>query len=382
MKNNSPYIIDTTLRDGEQAPGVVFNLNEKLSIAKMLDEIGIEELEVGSPFISEIDIQSIKKIVQQGFKFRCSCWSRARISDIDAAEQTGASGINISYPVSDIQIKALGKDRNWVLDSMNDIVNYARTKFQYVSLGAQDASRADINFLEAYIKNAIKFNVFRIRIADTVGCLNPFSTYDLIQKVKTIIASNNIEIEFHGHNDLGMATANTISAIHAGANCVSVTVNGLGERSGNAALEETIMALKLSMGIDNNYKTNLFNELCQFTANASGRKLNTDKPIVGEMTHKHESGIHTNSMLRDKRAYELYDAVEVGKKGSTFVFGTHSGSAVIINLLNENSIKLSNIKVLGLLTLVKNLSAQKKRNLSEFEVLELANSFIYEKIKN
>jgi len=138
----SIYIVDTTLRDGEQAPGVVFSMNEKLTIAQMLDDIGVEELEVGSPFISERDIRTIKMIVKHGFKFRSSCWSRARITDIDAALKTGALGINISYPVSDIQLFALGKDRNWVLDSMTEIVKYAQQRFQYVSLGAQDASRA------------------------------------------------------------------------------------------------------------------------------------------------------------------------------------------------------------------------------------------------
>jgi homocitrate synthase NifV len=368
----SLYLIDTTLRDGEQAPGVVFSLNEKLTIAQMLSDIGVEELEVGSPFISERDIHIIKKIVHYGFKFRSSCWSRANISDIDAAVKTGASGINISFPVSDIQLFALGKNRDWVLHSMNEIVGYAQKRFQYVSLGAQDASRADLDFLTKYIKRAEELGVFRVRIADTVGCLNPFSTYELVSSVINNLESDDLQIEFHGHNDLGMATANSLSAIHAGADCVSVTVNGLGERAGNAALEETIMALKLSMGIDNNYNTQLFNELCHFVAEASNRKMFASKPIVGDMTHRHESGIHTNSMLRDSRSYELYSANEVGKKGSTFVFGTHSGSAAINNLLEKNNIYLNKTDSTLLLNKVKNMSAHKKRNLTDWEVVEMA----------
>ena len=166
---SSTYLIDTTLRDGEQAPGVVFSLNEKLTIAQMLDDIGIEELEVGSPFISERDIKTIKKIVGYGFKFRSSCWSRALFDDIEAAAKTGAEGINISYPVSDIQIEALGKDRNWIFSSLPKIVEFAQNRFKYVSLGAQDASRADFSLLSQYIKMAEELGIHRVRIADTVG---------------------------------------------------------------------------------------------------------------------------------------------------------------------------------------------------------------------
>jgi homocitrate synthase NifV len=379
---SSPYLIDTTLRDGEQAPGVVFSLNEKLTIAQRLDDIGIEELEVGSPFISERDLRTIKKIVHGGFKFRSSCWSRARLSDIDDAMKTGASGINISFPVSDIQLFALGKNKNWVLDSMTKIVQYAQKRFQFVSLGAQDASRAKTDFLSTYVKRAEELGVFRVRIADTVGCLNPFSTYELIKNVINNLSTEDTEIEFHGHNDLGMATANSISAIHAGVNCVSVTVNGLGERAGNAALEETIMALKLSMSAELNYNTQYFNELCQFVATASNRKIHSSKPIVGEMTHRHESGIHTNSMLNDHRSYELYSAKDVGKNGSEFVFGIHSGSKSLINLLDINNLNSKSYNISDLLKKVKSDSLLKKRNLLDIEVLELAKKFknIYLKV--
>lgn len=369
------YLVDTTLRDGEQAPGVIFSLNEKLTIAQMLDDIGIEELEVGSPFISDRDVRMVKKLVHHGFKFRCSCWSRALVADIDAAVKTGAQGINISYPVSDVQLFALGKDRNWVFDSMDEVIRYAQKRFEFVSIGAQDASRAHPDFLIAYIQRAEELGVYRVRVADTVGCLNPFSTYELISNIITNLASDNLHIEFHGHNDLGMATANSISAIHAGADSVSVTVNGLGERAGNAALEEVIMALKLTMGIDNNYKTHLFNLLSHFVAEASGRTLYAAKPIVGEMTHRHESGIHTNSMLRDARSYELYNAKDVGKAGSVFVFGTHSGSAAITDLLKRHNISLEKAEAVELLNKVKKQAVLKKRNITDTEVLELAKSF-------
>jgi homocitrate synthase NifV len=365
------YLIDTTLRDGEQAPGVVFSMNEKLRIAQMLSDIGIEELEVGSPFISDHEIKTIRKIVKSGFKFWSSCWSRACINDIKAAEKTGAEGINISYPVSDIQINAIGKDKNWVLSTLPEIVKYARERFEYVSLGAQDASRADFNFLSQFIKMAEKLGVFRVRLADTVGILNPSSTYELIRKTKALLSSNDIQIEFHGHNDLGMATANSISAIQAGANTVSVTVNGLGERSGNAALEEVIMAMKITLGIEINYDTSMFYDLCSYVESASGRKLHSSKPIIGDMTHKHESGIHINSLIHDKRTYEAYFAYEVGKSDSSFIFGTHSGSAALIEYFKNKGVYLTKSEATGLLAKVKHLSQIHKRSMTNDEVEEL-----------
>jgi len=373
MKPNPIKIIDTTLRDGEQAPGVVFSLNEKLTIAKMLDDIGIEELEVGSPFISDRNIKVIQKIVNSGFKFRSSCWSRAKTEDIDAAAKTGAEAINISYSISDIQLSAMGKDRNWVFSTMPQIILYAQKRFKYVSLGAQDASRADFNLLTKYIKTAEELGVHRIRVADTVGILNPFSTYELISKVVSILSSDDMAIEFHGHNDLGMATANSISALHAGADCVSVTVNGLGERSGNAPLEEVIMALKMSMGCDCHYNISLFNELCRFVESASGRKIHESKPIVGEMTHKHESGIHTSSLLRDRNSYEAFNAKDVGKTDSTFVFGTHSGSAALINFFKDKGLIITNTEALELLNQVKSYSEKQKRSITSNEIEDIYN---------
>ena len=375
MQTNPIKIIDTTLRDGEQAPGVVFSLNEKLIIAEMLDNIGIDELEVGSPFISDREIRIIRKIVSSGFRFHSSCWSRAKFEDIDAAAKTGAEGINISYSVSDIQLAAMGKDIKWVLTTMPQIIAYAQKRFKYVSLGAQDASRANFDFLSLYIKTAEDLGVHRIRIADTVGILNPFSTYELISKVISVLGSDDMAIEFHGHNDLGMATANSLSAIHAGANSVSVTANGLGERSGNAALEEVIMALKASMGANCQYNTSLFYELCKFVESASGRKLHGSKPIVGEMTHKHESGIHTNSLLRDKRSYEPFSASEVGKEESSFVFGTHSGSAALIDFFSRKGILITKNEAVLLLSRVKSISERYKRNITAIELLEMFRTF-------
>ncbi len=368
------YLIDTTLRDGEQAPGVIFSLAEKLEIANLLDKIGIEELEIGSPFISERDVFDIRKIVTAGYHFRSSCWARARYSDIDAAALTGASAVNISFPVSDIQLAALDKERNWVMNTVPELVEYAKKRFKYVSLGAQDASRAQPDFLNGYVKLADSIGVYRVRIADTVGNMNPASVFNLIGNLKASLKTSKLQLEFHGHNDLGMANANTLCALQAGANCASVTVNGLGERAGNAALEEVIMALKYSLGVPMPYHISKFQEVSSLVAEASGRPIHSAKPITGDMSHKHESGIHTNSIIQNAQTYELYSAKEIGKVGSEFVFGTHSGSASIKHFFQTKSVSISKDEASIVLNKVKGLSAKLKRNLSEIEIEALYNS--------
>src|SRR5208337_589224 len=190
------------------------------------------------------EITDIKTIVNAGFNFKTLAWCRGTKDDVDAAIKAGTQGVNISFPVSDIHLAAMGKNRLWVLDTMAEIIRYASSKFEYVAIGAQDASRSDDQFLSEFLDKAIHLNVSRVRIADTVGILNPHTTSNLFRKIKRIFP--DVVLEFHGHNDLGMATANTITALSSGATCASVTVNGIGERAGNTALEEIVMAMELS----------------------------------------------------------------------------------------------------------------------------------------
>lgn len=174
-KSNVPYLIDTTLRDGEQAPGVVFSLNDKMEIAQKLDELGIPELEIGTPAMGGPEQHDIKSLLNQGFSFDATCWARAIKADLDAALKCGAKRINFSFPVSDIQLKTIGKDRNWVWAQLPEIMNFAIDNFEFVAVGAQDASRANQIFLNEYIQAATFYGAKRVRIADTVGILNPVS---------------------------------------------------------------------------------------------------------------------------------------------------------------------------------------------------------------
>jgi homocitrate synthase NifV len=361
------HLIDTTLRDGEQAPGVVFNLKEKLHIANLLNDAGLKEVEIGTPAMGLGEIEEMKTIADFGFNFKTLAWCRAIKIDIDAAIKTGTDHVNISFPVSNIQLSALSKSRSWVLDSLKKMTDYASPYFELVAIGAQDASRADSSFLLDFIGEAVLLGAKRVRIADTVGILNPITTSELFKDIRNHFPE--ILLEFHGHNDLGMATANTITAFHYGANAASVTVNGLGERAGNAALEEVVMALELSSTIQHDIDTSLFNLLANTVSKASGMIIPDNKPITGNKVFSHESGIHTNSILKNRKTYQLIEAAAVGRRECDFIFGKHAGINALTDYLKNRNICPENVS--KLLERIKQISITTKKGLSSAEVLQL-----------
>lgn len=362
------YVVDTTLRDGEQTAGVVFANEEKLAIATMLSDLGVDQLEVGIPTMGGDEKDAIKSIVKRNLKSSIMAWNRAVISDIQESIDCGVDAVAISISVSDIHIKnKLKTSREWVLENMVKSVEYAKKNGLYVSVNGEDASRADREFLIKFMKAAKEVGADRFRYCDTVGVMGPFQ---IEEEIKALYDNAKLDIEMHTHNDFGMATANAIAGLRGGANHVGVTVNGLGERAGNAALEEVVMALKFVYGCDVDMDTTMFREISEYVSKASGRVLPIWKAIVGTNMFAHESGIHADGALKNPKNYEAFDPSVVGLERQ-IVIGKHSGKAAIVNKFKEYNIELTNEEASAILEIVRSTSVRLKRSLFDKEIVGL-----------
>ena len=312
------YIDDTTLRDGEQTAGVVFANEEKLHIAKLLDEVGVYQIEAGIPVMGGDEKIAVAQIAALDLNCSILAWNRAVVSDVQASLDCGVDAVAISMSSSDIHIEhKLRQSREWVLENVKRAVTFAKEHNVYVSVNAEDASRSDMEFLLSFARTARDAGADRLRFCDTLGILDPFNTF---MKIKTVIDVVGIDVEMHTHNDFGMATANAIAGIRAGARFVNTTVNGLGERAGNAALEEVIMAIKYIEGIDLGLNTGKFRELSEYVAIASDRPIPAWKPIVGANLFVYECENRSSVCLIDPGSYEVFPPEAVGPATSL-----HSG---------------------------------------------------------
>ncbi len=364
-----PVVVnDCTLRDGEQAAGVSFDVAEKVAIARALEHAGVDEIEVGIPAMGRAEVEAMAEVARTLVRAQPIAWCRMLSVDVDAARATGIRRLNLSIPLSDRQLAVkLGEGRRKALARIHRTVRYALDQGFTVAVGGEDASRADPSFVCEAVVAAEEAGATRFRFADTLGVLDPFGTHAVFRR---LCAETDMELEFHGHDDLGMATANTLAAVQGGANHVSVCVLGLGERAGNAPLEEVVTALDRIAGRRTAVAPEALGPLAQLVAQASRRPIPEGKSIVGGSAFTHESGIHVAGLLKDPRTYEALDPERFGRT-RRIVLGKHSGGAAIRHALDALGLTADDARVDEILERVRASATAQKRGVGPIELAEL-----------
>jgi len=352
-------IFDTTLRDGEQTPGVSLIPENKLRIAKQLDELGVDVIEAGFASSSEGEMEAIKLITKEDLRAEiCSC-SRGVKGDVDAIVESGADSVHLVIPVSETHLKyKLKKTKEEVLKITEDCVQYAKDHGLIVELSAEDATRADLKFVKKIFTTGISAGADRICPCDTVGVLTVERAYQLFSDMRKTFP--NVLISAHCHNDFGMAVANSIAALRAGANQVHATVNGLGERAGNASLEEIAAALKALYGLKIPIKTELLYGTSRLVARLTGIDVQPNKAIVGENAFAHESGIHTHGVLAHPSTYEPISPEMFGVT-RRIVAGKHAGAHGIKATIGEMGLRPTEEQLKEIFSRVKTLGDKGKK---------------------
>ncbi len=344
-------VYDTTLRDGEQTPGVCLRTPEKLKIAKKLDEVGIHQIEAGFPVVSDEEKRSVQAIVKEDLNAKILCLSRTKKSDIDTAIDCDVDGVITFMGTSDLHLKhKIKMTREEILNICMNSIEHAKDHGLFVAFSAEDATRTDLDFLKKIYKRADDFGVDRVHIADTVGAISPYGMDYLVKEVRSTIKA---DIALHCHNDFGMALSNSIAGLLAGANAVSTTVNGIGERAGNTSLEELIMSLKIIYGIDLDFDISKFYELSKLVESLTHMKIPYNKPIVGKNIFRHESGIHVDAVIEEPLTYEPFLPELIGHQ-RRIVLGKHSGCRAVRAKLDECGIDVTKDELCKIVEQVKN----------------------------
>jgi len=342
-------ICDVTLRDGEQMPGVVFRADEKLDIAMRLDEIGVEVIEAGFPVVSAAEMNAVREVCNLGLDAKISVLSRSIKDDVDAAVECGADMISIFIAISDLHLKhKLHMSCPQAVSCALQAVEYAKEHGLIVRFSAEDATRTDFDLLKRVYKRAEEYHADYISVADTVGIMNPRTTYYMISELRKIVKT---PICMHCHDDLGLALANTLAGAEAGAKQLHVTVNGIGERSGNTPLEELLVALRLHYGLER-YDLSKLKDLSKLVESYSCVPVAKNKAVVGTNAFAHESGIHVAAVLEEPRTYELYSPEMVGA-ARHIIIGKHTGTKALRYITQRMGYQLKDEELVDLSERVK-----------------------------
>ena len=362
--------LDTTLRDGEQTPGVSLNPDQKLEIATRLSDIGVDVIEAGSAAASDGEREAIRLIADAGLAAEICTYVRAMHADIDFAADLGADSVHLVVPVSDLHIlKKMRKTREQVAVMAYDAVEYAKSRGLLVELSGEDASRADQQFLQEIFTGGVERGADRLCFCDTVGLLTPEKVAEFIPPFLKIAP-----LSIHCHDDLGFAVTNTMAALKYGASCAHVTVNGLGERAGNTPFEEIVMALEILYGRKTRIKKEEIYHLSSLVARHTGVPLAVNKAIVGEMAFTHESGIHAHGVIREPSTYESVTPEQVGRK-RRIVLGKHSGTASVEAALHEMKYNADEKQVKEIVKRVKQLGDEGKR-VTDADLMAMADAVL------
>jgi 2-isopropylmalate synthase len=366
-------IFDTTLRDGEQTPGVSVTPEQKFKIAIKLDEIGVDAIEVGFPIVSQGEMEAIKAITKQGLNAEVCGLARTVQSDIDAAINCNLKYVHTFIATSDIHMQyKLKMTREQVLEKSIWAVDYAKKNDMQVEFSAEDATRSDRVFVNRVFKAVADAGADRLDIPDTVGYATPQYIAELVNDVKM---ATKLPVSIHCHNDFGLAVANAISGINAGASCAHVTINGLGERAGNTSLEEFVMALQCLYNKKHNIKTELLYETSKLISNIMGIIVQPNKAIIGENAFGHESGIHTHGIINNPLTYEPISPELVGRK-RWMQAGKHAGAHGIKAMLEDFGIKPTDEQLHNIVEKQKNL-ADKGKSITTAELLSIAGDIMH-----
>ena len=362
-------ILDSTLREGEQSPGVTFNVDEKLTIAGLLDDFGVNIIEAGHPKVSEDVFRSIKLIADQGFKADILAHCRAKKEDIDAAISCNVDWVGIFFCISKQRLEQHFKlDLESAINQILNSIQYAKDHGLKVRYTPEDTARTDYESLIKVMKSTEDIGVDRISIADTVGAMTPIKMYNFVKKIKSNL---KVDLNVHCHNDLGLATANSLAAYEAGAKLIDVTVNGIGERVGITPLSEICLSLHCLYKVQNNWKLDNISKISDTVSKFSGIKIPENTPIIGENAFLHKAGLHVSAIINNPAHYEIFPAELIGKKRD-IIIDKMTGKHTVKHKLEEMNLKVETEDVQKLYNYAK---LKEKGRVTENEITQIFSNY-------